>query len=124
MARKPIILDCDPGIDDAVALALAFSARDELEVLAITTVAGNVPLELTARNARIMRELAGREDVPVFAGCSLPLVREPVFAADFHGETGLEGIEVFEPEAPLAEGHAAMKIVECARPPTSRCSCW
>ena len=115
MAKTPIIIDCDPGIDDAVALALAFSARDELNILAVTTVAGNVPLELTARNARIMRELARREDVPVYAGSARPLVREPVFAADFHGESGLEGIEIFDPRQPLGDGHAALKIIEHIR---------
>jgi len=115
MTTKPIIIDCDPGIDDAVALSLAFSARDELDILAITTVAGNVRLELTARNARIMRELAGREDVPVFAGCPLPLVRKPVFAPEFHGDNGLEGIDTFEPQAALGAGHASIKIVELVR---------
>ena len=115
MTMKPIIIDCDPGIDDAVALSLAFSARDELDILAITTVAGNVALELTARNAQIMRELAGRDDVPVFAGCPSPLVRQPVFAPEFHGDNGLEGIETFEPSSALGAGHAAMKIVDLVR---------
>lgn len=115
MKKRPVIIDCDPGIDDAVALSLAFAARDELDILAITTVAGNVPLELTSRNAQIMRELAGGEDVPVYAGCAAPMVRSPVFAADFHGESGLEGIEIFKPAAPLSDGHAAVKIVELVR---------
>ena len=115
MKKRSIIIDCDPGIDDAVALCLAFSARDELNILAVTTVAGNVPLHRTARNARIMRELAGRDDVPVFAGCEAPLVRAPVFAEDFHGESGLEGVEIFEPAAPIGSGHAAVKIVDLLR---------
>lgn len=115
MTRKPVIIDCDPGIDDAVALSLAFSARDELDILAITAVAGNVPLELTQRNARIMRELAGRGDVPVFAGCARPLVREPKSAEEFHGETGLEGIQIFEPKAPLGEGHSVEAIIRLIR---------
>ena len=115
MATTPIIIDCDPGIDDAVALSLAFSAVDELDILAITAVAGNVPIELTARNARVMRELACREDVPVFAGSSRPILRAPVFAEDFHGETGLEGIDVFAPREPLGDGHGAVKIVELVR---------
>ena len=115
MAKTPIIIDCDPGIDDAVALALAFSARDELEILAVTTVAGNVPLELTARNARIMRQLAGREDVPVYAGCAQPLIRALESATEFHGKTGLEGIEIFNPIAPLGGGHAAIRIASLIR---------
>ena len=115
MTKYPVIIDCDPGIDDAVALSLAFSARDELKILAITTVAGNVPLELTARNARIMRQLAGREDVPIYAGCSVAMEREPVFAEEFHGEDGLEGIEPFEPKVPLGEGHAVTNIVDVIR---------
>ena len=73
MARR-IIIDTDPGQDDAVAILLAL-ASPELEVLGITAVAGNVPLALTARNARIIRELAGRPEVKVFAGCEAPLAR-------------------------------------------------
>lgn len=115
MSKHPVIIDCDPGIDDAVALALAFSVPDELDVLAITTVAGNVPLQLTERNARILRELAGRGDVPVFAGCPQPMVRAPVFADDFHGEDGLGGVASFTPKKALGEGHAVLKIVELIR---------
>ena len=111
MAKRHVIIDCDPGIDDAVMLALAFSARDELDILAIATVAGNVPLELTARNARILRELAGREDVPVYAGCARPLVREPKSAEEFHGKSGLEGLEIFDPKLGLAEGHSVDAII-------------
>ena len=115
MTKTPVILDCDPGIDDAVALALAFSARDELELLAVTTVAGNAPLVKTQRNARMLRELAGREDVPVYAGCPAPTLRDAVFAPEFHGEEGLIGIEIFEPSAGLGEGHAALRIVDLVR---------
>jgi purine nucleosidase len=89
MARK-IIIDTDPGQDDAVAILLAL-ASPELEVLGITCVAGNVPLALTARNARIVCELAGRPDVPVFAGCDRPLQRKLVTAEHVHGKTGLDG---------------------------------
>ena len=74
-----LIIDCDPGVDDGVALLLAF-ASPELELLAITTVAGNVGQEMTARNARITRQIAGREDVPVYAGCTRPMVRDTVEA--------------------------------------------
>ena len=74
MAR-PVIIDCDPGQDDAVMLMLAFSSP-ELDIKGITAVAGNVPLSLTQRNARLLCELAGRTDIPVFAGCVRPMVRE------------------------------------------------
>ncbi|MCI0517417.1 MAG: nucleoside hydrolase, partial [Woeseiaceae bacterium] len=96
-----IIIDCDPGQDDAINLLLALSSPDELEVLGITTVAGNVPLQLTERNARMMCDIAGRNDVPVFAGCSHPLERPLMTAENVHGKTGIDGVEVFEPTQPL-----------------------
>lgn len=110
-ARK-IILDCDPGQDDAVALLLAMASPDELDILGVTTVAGNVPLKLTQRNARMMCDVAGRTDMAVFAGCARPLVREPITAEHVHGETGIDGIDVFEPVTPLQEQHAADFIVD------------
>ncbi len=111
MAR-PVIIDCDPGQDDAVALLLAFAAPEELDILGITTVAGNVPLELTQRNARRMVDLAGRSDVPVFAGCARPMVCDLVTAEYVHGESGLDGIDLWEPKQPLAPQHAVDFIVE------------
>lgn len=111
MAQK-IIIDCDPGQDDAVALFLAMSSPDELHVLGITTVAGNVPLELTQRNARMMCDVAGRTEIPVHAGCARPLVREPITAEYIHGETGIDGMDVFEPVTPLREQHAVEFIIE------------
>jgi purine nucleosidase len=110
MTTRSLIIDCDPGVDDAVGLFLAFAAP-ELELLAITTVGGNVPVTATARNARIMRQIAGREDVPVFAGAERPLVREPAGAGEFHGLEGAGDLTVFEPEAPAAEGHAVDAII-------------
>ena len=110
MAKRPLIIDCDPGVDDAVMLALAFGSP-ELDILGVTTVGGNVPGELTSRNARLLRQIAGREDVPVHAGCPGPMVREPVSAPEFHGATGLGSIEVSEPKAKLAEGHAVDFII-------------
>lgn len=89
MPGLPLILDCDPGVDDAVALLLALAAPEALDLLAITTVAGNVGGDLTARNACLIRELAGRPDIPVFAGQDRPLVRPPVAADHFHGASGL-----------------------------------
>ncbi|KPF80956.1 nucleoside hydrolase, partial [Brevundimonas sp. AAP58] len=99
MTRQSLIIDCDPGVDDAVGLLLAFGSP-ELELLGITTVAGNVSLEQTTRNARLLRQIAGREDVPVFAGADRPLRREPAEAGDFHGVEGLGRLEAFEPAAP------------------------
>jgi len=112
MAPRPIIIDCDPGQDDAVALFLAIASPEELNLLGITTVSGNVPLPLTERNARMMCDVAGREDLPVFAGCERPMVREAVTAEYIHGETGINGIDVFEPNTPLQEQHAVDYIVD------------
>ena len=111
MARK-VILDCDPGQDDAVALLLAFASPDELEVLGVTTVGGNVPLNLTQRNARMMCDLAGKQDVLVYAGCAEPMVRPLITAEAIHGQTGINGIDVFEPKTPLQPEHAVDFIIE------------
>jgi purine nucleosidase len=108
---RRIIIDTDPGQDDAVAL-LAALASPELEVVAITTVAGNVPLPLTSRNARMMVELAGRTDVPVYAGCSRPMVRDLYTAEYVHGPTGIDGADMPEPAVALALGHAVDVLVE------------
>lgn len=120
MTRPSLIIDCDPGVDDAVALMLAFGSR-ELDLLAVTAVGGNVPVARTARNARILRQIAGREDVPVFMGADRPLRREPAGAGEFHGAEGLGDMPPFEPDAPCAEGHAAEALVDrvMARPAKS-----
>ena len=110
MNGRPIVIDTDPGQDDAVALLLAL-ASPELEVRGVTTVAGNVPLALTARNARIVCELAGRPDVAVYAGADRPLVRPLVTAEYVHGRTGLDGADLPEPTMELQEGHAADFLV-------------
>ena len=112
MAARPIIIDCDPGQDDAVALFLALSSPEEFDILGITTVAGNVPLELTERNARMMCDIAGRKNLRVFAGCARPMVRDPITAEYIHGDTGIDGIDVFEPETPLQKQHAVDFIIE------------
>jgi purine nucleosidase len=119
MPRRSIILDCDPGQDDAIAILLALASPEELEVLAITTVAGNVPLRLTERNARRVVELAGRSDVPVHAGCDRPLLRPLETAEYVHGASGIDGAELPEPRRALAAGHAVDAIIELvmARPP-------
>ena len=108
---RRIIIDTDPGQDDALAILLAL-ASPELEVVGITAVAGNVPLARTARNARALVELAGRTDVPVRAGAERPLARELVTAEHVHGKTGLDGHDLPEPSAPLADGHAADWIAD------------
>jgi purine nucleosidase len=109
---RPIIIDCDPGQDDAVALFLAMSSPEELEILGITTVAGNVPLALTERNARMMCDIAGRSDIPVYAGCAKPMVRDAITAEYIHGDTGIDGIDAFEPQTPLQKQHAVDFIVD------------
>ena len=109
-----IIIDTDPGQDDAVAMLLAF-ASPEIEVLGVTTVAGNVPLELTTRNALMICELAGRTDVPVHAGAAGPLVRRLITAEYVHGKTGLDGPDLPEPAMNVREGHAVDFIVETLR---------
>ena len=112
MTRKKIIIDCDPGQDDAVMLLLALASRDVLDILGITTVAGNVPLNLTQRNARIMCELAGVSDIPVFAGCDKPIRRQLITAENVHGKTGIDGIEIYEPDIPIQDRHAIDFIIE------------
>jgi len=114
MPRK-IIFDTDPGQDDAVALLLALGSPEEVEVLGVTAVAGNVPLELTARNARIVCELAGRADLPVHAGCDAPLARRLVTAENVHGKSGLDGIPLRPPRTGLATGHAVDFIIDTLR---------
>ena len=111
MPRK-IIINCDPGQDDAVALFLAMASPDELDLLGITTVAGNVPLALTQRNARQMCDIADHSDIPVYAGCTQPMVRPLVTAENIHGETGINGIDAIEPATPLRSGHAVDFIIE------------
>lgn len=115
MAPRKIIIDCDPGQDDAIALFLALASPDELDVLGITTVAGNVPLDLTQRNARMMCDIVGRKNVPVYAGCDKPMLREAITAEYIHGNTGIDGVDVFDPETPLQDKHAVDFIVETLR---------
>ena len=113
MTQK-IIIDCDPGIDDAVALLLAMASPDELEVLAVTTVAGNVSADLTNANARRIRALARRPEIPVHAGCTRPILRQLVTADHVHGKTGLNGCELPLPSGAPEPGHAVDAIIELA----------
>ncbi len=100
-----ILLDCDPGHDDAIALLLAL-ASPELELLGVTTVAGNQTIEKTTTNALKVLELVGRADVPVAAGAAEPLVRSRSVAAHVHGESGLDGPELPPPSARPLDEHA------------------
>ena len=107
----PIIIDTDPGQDDAVAIMLAL-ASPELEVLGITAVAGNVPLSLTEVNARKVCELAGKPDVKVYAGAIRPMLHNLVTAEHVHGKTGLDGPVLPEPKMPLQKQYAVDYIID------------
>jgi inosine-uridine nucleoside N-ribohydrolase len=111
----PILLDCDPGHDDAIALLLAL-ASPELELRGVTTVAGNQTLEKTTANALRVLEHVGREDVPVAAGADRPLVREPHVAANVHGETGLDGPDLPPPRGKPVDQHAVEFLAEHLEP--------
>lgn len=115
MTVQKIIIDTDPGQDDAVAILLALASPEDIEVLGITAVAGNVPLALTQKNARIVCELAGRPDVPVFAGCDVPLHRPLVTAEHVHGKTGLDGPTLPDPVMPLRPEHGVDFIIDTLR---------
>lgn len=106
-----IILDCDPGHDDVVALMLAYGHPD-VELLAVTTVVGNQTLDKVTHNARAVARVMGMTDIPIAAGCVRPLVREVQVAPDIHGESGLDGPELPEPVAPLERRHAVDVIIE------------
>lgn len=108
---RKIIIDTDPGQDDAAAIMLALGSP-ELDILGITTVAGNVPLTLTSRNARIILEFCGRPDVKVFAGADKPVARPLITAEHVHGKTGLDGPELHDPQMPLQAQHAVDFIIE------------
>lgn len=112
-ARIPIVIDCDPGIDDACALALAAAHHERLELVGITTVAGNLPVEITTRNALALVELLGI-DTPVARGASHPLVRDPVTASDVHGTGGLGAWRVPAPARRVAKPDAVGMLRDAA----------
>jgi purine nucleosidase len=118
--RRRIILDCDPGQDDAVGILLALASPEALYTLAITAVAGNVPLELAEKNARRIVELAGGA-VPVYSGCAEPLRQNLVTAHHIHGASGLDGMDLFEPARATRPEHAVDFIIDTllAAPPAS-----
>lgn len=107
-----LIIDTDPGADDVVALLFALASPDELNIRALTTVAGNVRTDKTSRNARLAREWAGREDVPVYAGAPKPLMRTPIYAENIHGKEGLSGVTVHEPKKGPAKGNAVNYLID------------
>lgn len=112
---RKIIIDTDPGQDDAAALMLAFASPDELNLLGITTVAGNVPLSYTSRNARIVCELCGQQDRAVYEGADRPMVRPLVTAEHVHGKTGLDGAVLPEPTMKVQPEYAVDFIVDTIR---------
>ncbi len=111
MPPLPLIIDCDPGVDDAIALLLAFGAP-ELALLGIVTVAGNVPLAVTSANVRRICELAQRQDIPVFEGCPRPIMQPLVTAEAVHGETGLIGVDLPAPTLPAQPQHGVTWIIQ------------
>lgn len=111
---RKIIIDTDPGQDDAAAIMLALGSP-ELDILGITTVAGNVPLARTSCNARIILEFCSRTDVKVYVGADKPIARPLITAEHVHGKTGLDGPELHEPQMPLEAQHAVDFIIETLR---------
>ncbi|MDE0711048.1 MAG: nucleoside hydrolase [Rhodospirillales bacterium] len=122
MGARPLIIDCDPGQDDAIALLMAIASAEEFDLQGITAVAGNVPLVKTEVNARQIRDLAGRPELPVYAGCPRPMVRMPVTAEAVHGPSGIDGADLPEPSRPAEETHAVdflvQTLAEAPRPVT------
>lgn len=109
---RKIIIDTDPGQDDAVAILLALASPAEIDVLGIVAVAGNVGLHLNATNARKVVELSGRTDIPVYAGCSRPMRRHLVTGEHVHGDTGLNGPDLPDPKLPLQDQHGVDYIID------------
>src|SRR5690349_2617397 len=111
MDKIPLLIDTDPGVDDALALLMAFNSQAH-EVVGLTIAAGNVGLDHTVRNALKLREVTGRHDVPVFPGCDGPLVHVPrEDAAHVHGRDGFGDIGYPEPVGAAVDEHAALAIL-------------
>ena len=113
--RRRIIIDTDPGIDDAIAILLALAAPEELDVLGVVAVAGNLSLSLTERNARRICELAGQADIPVYAGCGRPMLRPLATAEHIHGETARDRLLLPEPTMALRPQHGVDFLIETLR---------
>jgi purine nucleosidase len=112
---RRIIIDCDPGVDDAVAILLAFAAPEAVEVVAITTVIGNVALPMTTANALRIIDLAGRSAVPVHAGCARPIMAPVERKLSVHGGDGLGDIGLPPPSSSVSPGHAVDVLIDCIR---------
>lgn len=110
----PIIIDCDPGIDDAVAILLA-CASPELRILGLTTVVGNRPLAVTTNNALRLLQLADRTDIPVHAGCARPLLQPGARFASVHGDDGVGGVDLPDSKRQVAAGHGVDVLIETFR---------
>ena len=115
MPKHRVFLDCDPGRDDALAIAMLLASAAEIELVGITAVAGNVPLALTYRNARFICDLCGFPEVPVYAGADMPMARPPVTGTRAHGESGLEGMAVDAPPVAVEPGGAIRFLTETLR---------
>jgi purine nucleosidase len=114
MPRK-IIIDTDPGQDDAVAILMALGSPEELEIVGVVTVAGNVSLSRTTYNARQILELAQRTDIPLHAGCARPMRRKLVTAEHVHGETGLDGPSLPPPVLAVRDQHGVLFLIDTLR---------
>lgn len=115
MTALRFLYDCDPGADDALAMLLALGRTDALDMIALTCVAGNVGLQSVVDNARRILELAGRQDIPVYAGAARPIMASRGRVSIMHGSDGLAGSTLPAPTMPLADGHAAQAISKIAR---------
>ena len=115
MTARKIIIDTDPGQDDAVAILLALASPEEINVLGLTIIAGNVPLGLTVKNAQKVCELANKTETKIYAGCDKPMHRRLVTAEHVHGKTGLDGPILPDPLMPVQEQHAVAFLIETLR---------
>ena len=117
---KPIIIDTDPGHDDAFALLMAMASKEDLQLIGVTTVAGNAQLDKMTYNALRLRELVGRQEIPIYAGCARPMVNDLVTAECVHGESGLDGPDLPEPTHGVKPEHAVDYLVDTLRAASPR----
>lgn len=115
LTSRPLIFDCDPGQDDAISLVMALSPGSGLDIRAISVVAGNTSLAKCARNARLISEICGRKDIPIYAGCERPLELPLATAEEVHGVEGLDGLDIYEPDLPLQDENAVDAIIRLCR---------